>query len=141
MLFYILMFFIILGAAFTGFYFGFEHVTGSSPFESTPPDALSTLSTAADGRLVLFGVHWCPYSKRMKAIWQNVFQKYDGTTVNDVKLKVEYVDAEADKRQANLFKVVAYPTVKLIMKDRTYSYSGPSRMDALDSFVESATRR
>jgi glutaredoxin len=128
--------------AFLGYYFGYEHITGNSPFgeeETTTPEAAAALSTHKDARLVLYGVRWCPHSKRMKAIWQHVKTKYDGKVINGYRLKVDYVDAEANKKEAKQQNVTGYPTVKLIRKDKTLVYSGGPVASQLDAFVTNAT--
>lgn len=123
---------LVIGAAL-GFYFSYKDITGQSPLSSPTPTTYQVEQDYA--KLICFGVNWCPYSRRMKAIWQNVVAAYDGKTIGGKQVKVEYEDAEANKPLAKQFNIVAYPTVKLVTKETTWTYMGGSNMKDIQSFV------
>ena len=123
---------LIVGAA-VGFYFSYKDITGHSPLSSPTPTSYTVDTEKA--KLICFGVNWCPYSKRMKAIWQNVVSKYNDKVIGGKKIEVSYEDSEANKPLAKQFNIVAYPTVKLITKETTWTYQGGSNMTDIDAFI------
>jgi thioredoxin-like negative regulator of GroEL len=126
-------FFLLIVGAAVGFYFSYKDITGHSPF--TGPTPASYQVDTEKAKLICFGVNWCPYSKRMSAIWQNVVSKYDGKTIGGKTIEVSYEDAEANKPLAKQFNIQAYPTVKLVTKETTWTFNGGSNMSDIDAFI------
>lgn len=114
--------------------------TRTGPYAWTPNVVSGTAMSDKQARLVMFYVDWCPHCRKAKPIWQGIHERHDGTSVNDYTVTVESVNCESDKAQAKLYDIDAYPTFKLIRKDKIYAYRGPIRKDTLEQFLQDSTK-
>lgn len=110
------------------------------PYAWTPNEVTGDAMADKQARLVMFYVDWCPYCKKAKPIWQGIHEANDGQDVNGYKISVESVNCESDKPSAKLYGIEAYPTFKLIRKDRIYTYKGAVRKDTLLQFLKDSTQ-
>ncbi len=132
---------VLAAIGFAAFYFTFKYMTGKSPFEKEPNLTEEAKALAPEEvKAVMFGVKWCPYCKTMKPLWQKIHDKYDGQIVNGKKVKVEHVDCEDEPSKAKLYKVYAYPTIKLIRKDQIMTYKFGPDLKKLETFIDETTK-
>jgi len=78
----------------------------------------------------MFRVTWCGFCKRAKPAYMKFMQEHDGKTINGRLLKIEMVDCEENKHNANLAKahgVTSYPTFVLSDKGGNRNYEGDER--------------
>lgn len=122
-----------------GTYFALR-ATRTGPFAWIPNEVSGDAMADKQARLVMFYVDWCPFCKKAKPIWQGIHERHDGTTVNGYTLSVESVNCESDKAQAKQYGIDAYPTFKLIRKDKIFGYKGPIRKDTLEQFLQDSTK-
>jgi thiol-disulfide isomerase/thioredoxin len=87
----------------------------------------------------LFYVDWCPHCKTAKPEWNTFKSQYDGKGINGHVIKCVEVDCTNEdsntKFLMNQYKIESFPTVKLVMDDKTIDFDSKITTTTLTSFV------
>jgi len=86
--------------------------------------------------LYYFYTTWCPLSKKANPEWQ-ALQDETNSVVKGVNIVFKEVDCDQDTATADKFKIVGYPTIKLVYNDTTYEYDAKPNKDTLLQFLNS----
>jgi len=83
--------------------------------------------------LVMFYAPWCGHCKKLEPMWDELGEKY-----KDLK-NVTIAKMDSTKNEIEHFKIRAFPTVKIFLKDVTKSkdYNGERTVDGIIKFIES----
>lgn len=73
-----------------------------------------------EATVVMFGVGWCPHSKKTKPIYDSLSDSLDGKNYKNTNtvLHFNYVDCDENKEEADKFGIESYPTIKLISPNK-----------------------
>jgi thiol-disulfide isomerase/thioredoxin len=78
----------------------------------------------------MFYVNWCGHCKKTKPDFQTFMEQNNNTTINGKKIKVEMIDCEENKQNADLaskFNVKGYPTIVAVVNGKPQEFSGSDR--------------
>jgi len=84
--------------------------------------------------LYFFYTNWCPKCKIAQTEW-NAFKSDTGGDFNGIKLTFKEVDCDVETDVADKFKIVGYPTIKLVYKDKIYEYDAKTDRELLSIFL------
>jgi hypothetical protein len=86
-----------------------------------------------------FHVDWCPHCKTAQPEWNAFKSQYDGTEINGYVIKCTDIDCTEEssnvKYLMNQYKIESYPTVKLVLDDKTIDFDSKITRTTLTSFV------
>ena len=94
--------------------------------------------------LYLFYVNWCPHSKKVLPLWENLKKRYDGKNVNGITVNLVGINGEEDEEAVADFegtykvKVDGYPTIFLVKGDQVIEYDATPTETTLIEFLNSA---
>jgi len=87
----------------------------------------------------LFYVDWCPHCKTAKPEWNTFKTQYDDKEINGHVIKCVEVDCTNEdsntKFLMNQYKIESFPTVKLVLDDKTIDFDSKITTTSLTSFV------
>ena len=113
-----------------GMYFYFSHSVKES-FTDNNNDCI----------VRMFYVNWCGHCKKTKPDFQTFMQQNNNTTVNGKKVKVEMIDCEENKQNADLaskFNVKGYPTIVAVVNGQPQQFNGSDRsVQGLNDWLKS----
>jgi thiol-disulfide isomerase/thioredoxin len=84
--------------------------------------------------LYFFYTNWCPKCKLAQSEW-NAFKNDTQGVFNGVNITFIEVDCDVDTAIADTFKIVGYPTIKLVYKDKIYEYDAKTDRELLAIFL------
>jgi thiol-disulfide isomerase/thioredoxin len=99
-------------------------------------DNNSVNNTPITATLYYFYTTWCPHCKIAIPHWKSL-QTKTGGMVNGVEIIFKDIDCDQDSATADKFNVTGYPTIKLVYKDKIYSYDAKPNTDTLLQFLKS----
>jgi len=104
------------------------------------PDTQSTLSPisaeSATATLYYFYTTWCPHCKTANPYWESLQTDTNGI-INGVQVIFKSVDCDKDTEMAEKFKIINYPTIKLIYNNTIYNYDAKPDTNTLIKFLKS----
>jgi thiol-disulfide isomerase/thioredoxin len=113
-----------------GMYFYFSHSVKES-FTDNNNDCI----------VRMFYVNWCGHCKKTKPDFQTFMDQNNNTTVNGKKVKVEMIDCEENKQNADLaskFNVKGYPTIVAVVNGQPQQFNGSDRsVQGLNDWLKS----
>jgi len=87
----------------------------------------------------LFYVDWCPHCKTAKPEWNTFKTQYDDKEINGHVIKCIEVDCTNEdsntKFLMNQYKIESFPTIKLVLDDKTIDFDSKITTTSLTSFV------
>ncbi|XP_044148766.1 protein disulfide-isomerase A4 [Bufo gargarizans] len=116
----------------------------SDPNWTIPPEATIVLTEAnfdevveaADIILVEFYAPWCGHCKKLAPEYEKAAQELSKRTP---AIPLAKVDATAEVKLAERYKVSGYPTLKVFRKGKLYDYNGPrEKYGIIDFMIEQA---
>jgi thiol-disulfide isomerase/thioredoxin len=122
--------FAFIAIVIIGMYFYFSHSVKES-FTDNNNDCI----------VRMFYVNWCGHCKKTKPDFQTFMDQNNNTTVNGKKVKVEMIDCEENKQNADLaskFNVKGYPTIVAVVNGQPQQFNGSDRsVQGLNDWLKS----
>jgi thiol-disulfide isomerase/thioredoxin len=91
-----------------------------------------------------FYTTWCPYSKTSMPIWDNISNKYNGTTIGIYTLEFIKIDCTNEtpdvKQLIQEYNITGYPTIIVVKNGQTYTYDAKITDSNLDQFIKATTK-
>ena len=84
--------------------------------------------------LYFFYTNWCPKCKIAQTEW-NAFKEDCQGVFNGVNITFKEIDCDVETDTADTFKIVGYPTIKLVYKDKIYEYDAKTDRELLAIFL------
>jgi thiol-disulfide isomerase/thioredoxin len=84
--------------------------------------------------LYFFYTNWCPKCKIAETEW-NAFKTDTGGVFNGINIIFKEIDCDIETDLADTFKIVGYPTIKLVYKDKIYEYDAKTDKELLAIFL------
>jgi len=92
-----------------------------------------------DAVVYFFYVDWCPHCKTAKPDWNSFKTQYDNKEINGYLVKcieVNCTDEDSNiKYLMNQYKIESFPTVKLVLDDKTIDFDSKITTSSLTTFV------
>lgn len=89
--------------------------------------------------LYFFHTDWCGFCKKAAPEWSKLEESLGKTaTFGTTAVSPVSVNAETDRKTADLYEVEAYPTVKLEMATGLYDYTGAVTYEGLLQFLRAS---
>ena len=85
---------------------------------------------------------WCPYSKKVMPIWDNLKEKYDRKKVNNYAVIFKELDGDKNESEIDDFskrfnkKIEGYPTIILIKQNEVIEFDAGPTKENLTAFIE-----
>ena len=85
---------------------------------------------------------WCPYSKKVMPIWDNLKEKYDRKKVNNYAVIFKELDGDKNESEIDDFskrfnkKIEGYPTIILIKQNEVIEFDADTTKENLTAFIE-----
>jgi|TARA_B110000902_G_C14189903_1_gene543783 thiol-disulfide isomerase/thioredoxin len=85
---------------------------------------------------------WCPYSKKVMPIWDNLKEKYDRKKVNNYAVIFKELDGDKNESEIDDFskrfnkKIEGYPTIILIKQNEVIEFDADPTKENLTAFIE-----
>jgi thiol-disulfide isomerase/thioredoxin len=88
--------------------------------------------------VLFFYATWCPHSKKAMPEWKRFRQRTFGDPLRYNKIEFEEIDGDSEDNEAlvKIYKVEAFPAVRLKANGKTYTYEGRVTETTLTSFLE-----
>ena len=93
--------------------------------------------------LYLFSTNWCPYSKKVKPVWNKLKSTLEKTNINDYILNFINIDGDKDKDELTKFetdtkkKIEGYPTIILMKDNQIIEFEAKPDENTLTEFIHS----
>jgi thiol-disulfide isomerase/thioredoxin len=88
--------------------------------------------------VILFKTEWCPICITSKSEWDNFESKINTSNAYiNYKVILSKIDCDDKPDIADKYNITAYPTVKLIYKEKIYTYDAAINSDNLIQFIDS----
>jgi len=84
-----------------------------------------------EGRLMLFYVDWCPYSKTTLKQWIDYKESYN----KKYSITFDEIDCEVNVSIADEYNIESYPTIILVMNGKNYIYDAQMNDATLTQFI------
>ena len=93
----------------------------------------------------LFQTNWCPHCKKVKPVWDEFADKYNGKGKNGYVIKIDdttTIDCDSTKGEliANRFDIDSYPTIKAQKGKEVIEFDAKTTMENLNKFMEEITK-
>jgi thiol-disulfide isomerase/thioredoxin len=102
-------------------------------------DVANTNRRNKEAIVYFFHVDWCPHCKTAQPEWDAFKTQYDSIEINGYDIKcidINCTEESSDvKYLMNQYKIESYPTVKLVLDDRTIDFDSKITRTSLTSFV------
>ena len=87
---------------------------------------------------MFFYTTWCPHCKNAETPWHSFKQllKNRNSTFGGKSVTFEEINGDVDKGKKALYDIKAYPTFKVITKDKVFEMVGKPNTDNFKSFLE-----
>tara|TARA_B110001450_G_scaffold73939_2_gene70312 strand:- start:5480 stop:5944 length:465 start_codon:yes stop_codon:yes gene_type:complete len=98
--------------------------------------------TVNNTELYFIFADWCPYSKKVMPIWDNLKEKYDRKKVNDYAVIFKELDGDKNESEIDDFskrfnkKIEGYPTIILIKQNEVIEFDADPTKENLTAFIE-----
>lgn len=91
-------------------------------------------------KLMFFYVTWCPHCHSAQQPWRSFKEmlKNSKYTYGGKEIVCEDINAESDKGKASLYKIQAYPTIKLETSDKLFEMQGKPSIESFRQFLVNA---
>ena len=94
--------------------------------------------------IYLFYVKWCPYSKNALSPWDEVNEKYNGTTLNNYNIQMKKINGDTEEELMKEFEkkymknknIDGYPSLFLVKDDQVIEYDTDITVENLSEFIE-----
>jgi hypothetical protein len=121
----------------------FRYTTGFYPASTLiiedPPVEHNGLEPS-QARFMFFYTTWCPWSRKAQAPWRSF--KQDTTNkksqYGDYEILFEEIDAESDQGKTALYKIKEFPSFRLEIHNKVYTFKGVPDPLTFDAFLVSA---
>ena len=123
--------FLVIGIIFYKKYISpqlYKNYANNKEFVSTTTTEENTTT------LYFFYTNWCPKCKIAQTEW-NAFKNDTQGVFNGVNITFKEVDCDVETDIADKFKIVGYPTIKLVYKDKIYEYDAKTDRELLAIFL------
>ena len=93
--------------------------------------------------LYLFRANWCPYSKKIVPIWNELKDKYDNKKVNGYTVVFKSIEEKqnadllADFEKTYSKEIDGYPTIILVKDTQVIEFEAKPTYENLEQFLES----
>jgi thioredoxin-like negative regulator of GroEL len=102
------------------------------PFVDTPKQQVPVGSA----NLYFFYTDWCGFSQKAMPEWEKLEQRLKETPVfGKTKVTPVRVNADEDRKTAQLYEIDAYPMIKLETSSLLSEFSGPRTAEGLVQFL------
>eukprot|EP00927_Polykrikos_kofoidii_P050115 TRINITY_DN44050_c0_g1_i1.p1 TRINITY_DN44050_c0_g1~~TRINITY_DN44050_c0_g1_i1.p1 ORF type:complete len:272 (-),score=49.87 TRINITY_DN44050_c0_g1_i1:154-969(-) len=108
---------------------GVVHVLTSNNFDELVGDGHGT------PWLVKFYAPWCGHCIRLEPVWEELAKTLDGD------VRVGKIDCIANRWISEMFDIPGFPSLKLIVEGKQYTYSGPRGPLELEKFARGGWRQ
>ena len=87
---------------------------------------------------------WCPYSKNALSPWDEVSEKYNGTTLNNYNIQMKKINGDMEEELMKEFEkkymknknIDGYPSLFLVKDDQVIEYDTDITVENLSEFIE-----
>lgn len=91
--------------------------------------------------IYLIYAKWCPYSKKVLPVWDELKEKYDRKVIN--KFSVVFKDYDGDTQEKEIDeiskrfnkKIDGYPTIMLVKENEVIEFDATPNMENLSEFL------
>ncbi len=92
---------------------------------------------AGQARFMMFYTTWCPWCKKAQAPWRSFQQQVTNmkTKYGGHRILFETINAEVDKGKSALYKIAAYPTIKVETTEKVVQFQGVPDPMNFDAFL------
>jgi thiol-disulfide isomerase/thioredoxin len=93
--------------------------------------------------IYLFSTDWCPYSKKVKPIWEKLKNELEKTNINDYFLNFVNIDGDKNKEELTKFetdtskKIEGYPSIFIIKDNQIVEFEAKPDESTLKEFIHS----
>ena len=102
-------------------------------------DVANTNRRNKDANLYFFHVDWCPHCKTAQPEWDAFKNQYNGVEINGYIINCidkNCTEETSDiKYLMNEYKIESFPTIKLVVDDKTIDFDSKITRTTLTSFV------
>jgi thiol-disulfide isomerase/thioredoxin len=102
-------------------------------------DVANTNRRNKEAIVYFFHVDWCPHCKTAEPEWNAFKTQYDGKEINGYVIKcndINCTDEDSNiKYLMNQYKIESFPTIKLVLDDKTIDFDSKITRTSLGSFV------
>ena len=93
----------------------------------------------------LFETNWCPHCKKVKPVWDEFANKYNGKEKNGYYIKIDEdttidCDSTEGEEKANKFDIDSYPTIKAQKDNEIIEFDAKPTKENLEAFMEEITK-
>lgn len=112
---------------------------GSKLIITDPPIEHNGLEPT-QARFMFFFTSWCPHCKTAEPLWRSFKQqlKNNPVTYGGYDIEMEEINVESNKSKSALYKIKAYPTIKLETGKKLFEMTGIPNIINFDNFLVSA---
>ncbi len=85
--------------------------------------------------------NWCPYSKKVKPIWEQIKNEYDGKSINNYSIKFFDIDGEKEEKKIKDFETTynkqidGYPTIVIVKENQVIEFEAKPNRETLEEFI------
>ena len=119
-------------------YFIYQRFIVSKPgsFQENNEYVSDSIQKGIPVELTMWGVPWCPHSKRAKPIWEGFAKQVDGTMINGYEIVTQYVDCEDEPAKCSEANIDGYPTITALRDGKTFKLEESVSDKTLEAFLE-----
>ena len=85
--------------------------------------------------------NWCPYSKKVRPIWEQIKKDYDGKNINNYSIKFFEIDGEKEEKKIKDFEtnynkqIDGYPTIVIVKENQVIEFEAKPNRETLEEFI------
>jgi len=88
--------------------------------------------------------NWCPYSKKVKPIWDELKEEYNRKNINKHTILFKEIDGDKDEKEMTDFekkylkngsKIDGYPSIYIIRDDQVIEFEAKPNLDTMKEFI------